>query len=173
MALASSDAITLIETSTGEARAIGVPNLPNITAIAILPDSTRLLIGTAEGKLAITDIRSGDRKDAAVPIKGAVKVLVTARSSPLIAVVTEGQLTVVDLSNERVVAQTSFNTAYVSKDNVAFVDNDRRVIFPDEFKAVVWDIASGRRVVSTELKSNMRVEGRSIVESRPDRVCGA
>ena len=163
VALQTREAITVWETSTAGARLVNVPGLnrsdnEDISAIAFLPGSERLLVGTSKGKLAIVNTKTGDRQEVAA-LGQEITALATAHTRPLAAAVVSGKLIVLDVSTGRTITQTVCDGFTAASNNIAFVDGESRVLFPDKHNAVVLDIASGRRILDQELKTGVTQQG--------------
>lgn len=115
-------------------------------------------MGTSKGKLAIVNTKTGDRQEVAA-LGQEITALATAHTRPLAAAVVSGKLIVLDVSTGRTITQTVCDGFTAASNNIAFVDGESRVLFPDKHNAVVLDIASGRRILDQELKTGVTQQG--------------
>ena len=167
--------VSLVDLGTGGVRNIKVGDLKgdSMAVSAFLPNSHDILVGTSGGGIFKLDERTGKREDLARFGSQGIQKVVAARSKPLAVIeqlhpyVSHGPLDlrstlmVIDTDTGRVIARTEC----LNQSNVGFVDDDRRILFTDvlpgnKWVAVVFDIASGRRIISRELKVGLVRHGR-------------
>jgi WD40 repeat protein len=159
IAVAGADSIALADISTGAVKSVSVPGLTDISSISFPQTSDRLLIGNSQGEVFSLDLKSGRRESVIATNKSQIKALVSARGRSLAAVGTGEKIIVFDPVSGKIQTQVSCECSYITNNNVAFVDNDQRLLFMDKFRAVALDIATGRRVMDYEMKSNVKRVG--------------
>ena len=160
LAAYTEDSIMLVDVEAGRVKASPPTELKNISELTFAPGSTDLIVGTEEGE--ILRIENGaSRRIAKLP--ESIKVISPAEHSQMIAAKSGKKVYVIDIGSGRVITQTNCDCFDMTASNLAFVDNDRRLLFTDktskEYKAVTLDIASGSRGLNYDMKSNVRRNG--------------
>ena len=160
LAAYNEDTITLVDVEAGRLKASSPAGIKNIGDLAFAPGSTDLIVGTGDGE--ILRIENGTNRRIAKLSEG-IKAISPAEQSPMIAVKSGNKVFVIDLRNGRTVAQTNCECFDLTASGLAFVDNDRRLLFTDksnkEYRAVALDIASGSRIFQYDMKSNVKRSG--------------
>src|SRR5207244_3464686 len=156
LAAYTGDTITLIDVEAGRVKASPPVDIKNINTVEFAPGSSDLIVGTEEGE--ILRIENGKSRRI-TKLSESIKAIVPAEHSPLIAVQSEKKVLVIDIRSSRVLVQTNTDLS----GGLAFVDNDRRILFSErtdkEHRAVTLDVSSGSRGLEYAMKSNVRRSG--------------
>jgi len=154
------DAIAIMDLESGRVRTQSVVGTTNITSAAFMPGSQNIVVGTEDG--AIFALEDGTRRNLA-KLNDSIDVLVSARSNSLVAARSGKKVYVIDVARGHIVAQVdSVGSGWASRNNLAFVDNDSRLLFDDHVshRIIALDIASGRRVLGEQIKSGVQKAGK-------------